>query len=191
MPRLLGRSACFAVLLAIMAAGCGDRPAGDADPADRGENSPPAASPTASTGDAISDSEIRAHRLDMPTFQRWHRAQLAAAERPDIQFGGSGDEDDDEDLDQEMNGSAATELLRRIEAHAEARGVLRGAGMAPREYVLVLMAFGNAVVGNALEEAGHQPPPLARPDNIQFVRQHLPEIERMMEEQRAKRRSAD
>jgi hypothetical protein len=112
--------------------------------------------------------------------------QLAAARQPDLRL-----HDDDHEDEDTMNGAAATRLLERIGDQPQIAATIRGAGMEPREFVIVTFALAHSVVGHAVTLAGQPVPPGTIPENVEFVRQHEAELRRMQEEQEAARRAAD
>jgi hypothetical protein len=156
---------------------------GDGAPAD----SPPAADSPAGLASAapITDQELQRFRLTEDRLRAWHRVQLAAAQQPDLRL-----QDDDVDAEEVMNGAAATRLLQRIGEQPQIASTIRGAGMEPREFVIVTFALAHGVVGHAVTQAGQPVPPGTNAQNVEFVRQHEAELRRMREDQEAARRAA-
>jgi hypothetical protein len=175
-----------AVALAFLCVACGgaDR---DADGAAARTDSPPAADAPAGLASAapITDQELQNFRLTEDRLRAWHRVQLAAAQQPDLRLQDDGDGDEDV-----MNGAAATRLLHSIGEQPQIASTIRGAGMEPREFVIVTFALAHAVVGHAVTLAGQPVPPGTNPDNVEFVRRHEAEMRRMQEDQEAARRAA-
>jgi hypothetical protein len=173
-----------AVALSFLCVACGgaDRDAGGAPAA---TDSPPGAdSPTPASAATITDQELQNFRLTEDRLRAWHRVQLAAAQQPDLRLQ---DDDDEEDV---MNGAAATRLLQRIGEQPQIASTIHGAGMEPREFVIVTFALAHGVVGHAVTLAGQPVPPGTNRENVEFVRQHEEEMRRMREDQEAARRAA-
>jgi hypothetical protein len=177
-------SSALALSLLCLACGGADR---DRDAAPAGTDSPPAADAPAGLASAapITDQELQSFRLTEDRLRAWHRVQLAAAQRPDLRL-----EDYDNEDGDVMNGAAATRLLQRIGEQPQIASTIRGAGMEPREFVIVTFALAHGVVGHAVTMAGQPVPPGTSPDNVDFVRQHEAEMRRMREDQEAARRAA-
>jgi hypothetical protein len=175
-----------ALALSFLCLACGGTNR-DADDVSAGTDSPPAAGAPAGLASAapITDQELQRFRLSEDRLRAWHRVQLAAAQQPDLRL--QDEEEDDEDV---MNGAAATRLLQRIGEQPQIASTIRGAGMEPREFVIVTFALAHGVVGHAVTMAGQPVPPGTNPENVEFVRQHEAEVRHMREEQEAARRAA-
>jgi hypothetical protein len=176
-------SSALALSFLCVACGGADREGGGA--AARTDSPPAAGAPAGPSAAPITDQELQSFRLTEDRLRAWHRVQLAAAQRPDLRL--QDDDDDDEDV---MNGAAATRLLERIGEQPQIASTIRGAGMEPREFVIVTFALAHGVVGHAVTLAGQPVPPGTNPDNVEFVRQHEAEIRRMRDDQEAARRAA-
>lgn len=168
------RSRILTAVLAAALAACGGGEGGEDAAAEPRAGAAPAPAPA---GGSISDAEVRDYRLTLPKVRQWHEATLTAVR---LRARSPEPERDDED------GSTPDGMLAVIEGSPSASAAVRQAGLSAREAAILTYALVNASAVLAMQEAGQTPSGVAAsPHQVEFVREHRDELERMHDEREA------
>lgn len=183
--RPLWRGVLLATGTVVLVAACnkGDEPA-KRRPAPSASEAPATEAPAGGFGDADAN-EIRSYRLRMDKVQRFFDANLrlaAAAKGMDSTEG-----PDLSDANQSLDDMEAV-----IARHPQMSAAIRAAGLSPREYAVISLAYLQAAMAGSiaeqqkLDDQAAAKQMQANADNIRFVREHKAELERMQREIEAK-----
>jgi hypothetical protein len=184
--RSLWRSALLVTGTVVLVAACkGDAPARrHPAPGASASDAPATEAPAGGSGEADAN-EVRSYRLQMDKVQRFFDAnlRLAAAAKGMDSTEGPELSDPNQSLD---------DMEAAIARHPQMSAAIRAAGLAPREYAVLSLAYLQAAMAGSIAEqqklddqtAAKQMQ--ANADNIRFVREHKAELERMQRELEAK-----
>ena len=172
MKRTLLRNVLVLLLALVPAAAC-----------DRGADAGAESAGTAATrADVDAEvAEITGYRLRMDEVERWYQAQRnvyeAMRKNPALA----------EQLESDGDDPSLDELEARFGAVPEVRRAIEAAGLEVRDFVVIVFTLAQAGVANAAVEMGaSRDSVLARtgvePANLDFVREHKAELERMRAE---------
>jgi hypothetical protein len=151
------------LFLALVLTACGDRSTG---------------------ADLITDADIREYRLTEDALVKWQRIQLRSARDPELTVAGEAARKTPEGVD----GRAASHMIRSFESSPAVAAVIAEEELTPREFVLVSFALYHAMAG----QGSLQNPPelLTSQENLAFVGENLPTINRFYAEQVTAREEA-
>lgn len=168
-------------------AGCGGRgnDAGasrsDAVPDVAAGSSVPDVARGSSGGADADERELREYRLTMEDVRRYAAVstKLAALR------GATGKGDDASEKHESADANATfDDMAMAVEREPGAREAIESAGLGVRQYVMIAWALGQARFADEAVRQGADPGALAaeahiNPENLQFVRQHRAEIDRL------------
>jgi hypothetical protein len=122
----------------------------------------------------LSAAEIHGYRLTMAKVEAWHRAELDATrsfiKNPSLQ-----------PKDDEQEGTDPEQILKAIERNPTVSAALRAQGLTPREGVKLLLAMVHSGMAASLEPGADLPEEVT-PENVEFMRAHRAELDRMRQE---------
>jgi hypothetical protein len=170
------------ILLLLAACGGSDKPPGQATAF--------SASAPAPQADATRDvEELRRYRLNMDDMRKWVQVQKAMAQAERTNPKTESEEAEQEDGRAEPAGDAQTldGIQARVESIPEFRNAVEAAGLKPRAYGLITLAYMQAGMATAMLRTGADRDSLAtamnvNPANIDFISANEAELARLMGE---------
>ena len=139
-----------------------------------------AAAPPAAAHDAIREvggltpAEVRDYRLTMEKVEAWHRAELDATssfiKNPSLQ-----------PKDEHQEGTEPDQILKALEANPTIAAALRAQGLTAREATKLMLGMTHAGMAATLP-AGTALPAEVTAENVEFIRAHRAELDRMRQE---------